>query len=118
MQSLSDIINKRRLTPNQHVAVRDTMEAVIDKMSPQDMVSFYKHAMENPHYNTAKIRKEADLDPKQKILRHIRDNEKPEHLKVMADMIDSLPEEKQHMLKYWGKEFKRILADKSQQIGA
>ena len=125
LSSLSDIINKKdKLSPEQWRTMKDTMDSIIKDMSPEEMTSFYRHAMENPHLNTEKMRKNPEINPKQVILRHIADpvewqNNNPvyktDHIKAMRDFVDQLPEgEKKDMLTYWRDHFNRLLEETNQ----
>jgi hypothetical protein len=66
--------------------------------------------MSNPNYNTVKVRKHNDLNPKQAILNHLSNPElwenggpkyKEGHIRSMIDMIDNVPPEEKQQLSHW-----------------
>jgi hypothetical protein len=120
MHTLVDIINKKdKLTDSQWQSLKSTMQEIVGKMSPHEMSKFYLSAMQNPNYNTKKIRQHNELNPKQVILNHLSEAQdwhngrpvyKQDHLRAMVDAIDSIPHEDKQQLYHWRNHFANLLA--------
>jgi GNAT superfamily N-acetyltransferase len=110
INQISDIINsKGKLTANQHHAVKAGMDSVIRSLNPEQAKDLLNHALDNPKLNTSALRNH-HLDLKTALLTGLSDNNMTEHMRSVADHIDSLPEEKKGSLPQWSEFFRRNLA--------
>jgi hypothetical protein len=121
---ISDIINrKEKLTYKQHSILSSAIDNLINQMSPEEAAETFRSIVDNPYMKTKAIKKNPELDPRQRMLRHFSDaqgwtNEGPQykyaHMQAMADTIDALPAEKKEMLKYWADHYRQVLSEKEE----
>lgn len=99
--ALFDIVNRKdKLTPQQSTQIKDTLSNIVKKLDPKELSGIYKDSLDNPNWQVYGGKGVPNI--RSIILDHLLKPEeyhknkplyKLNHIKAIADTIDSLPEE-------------------------
>lgn len=118
--TIADMVNKKpKLTYKQTTMLSNTIDKILDEMTPEEAAEAFKSLAGNPYLSTKAVKDNPDVDPKNKMLRHFWEmrgydaNHEPiykyPHMEAMAQAIESMPEDKRGMLSSWSDSYRRRL---------
>lgn len=124
--TIADMVNKKpNLTYKQRQMLSGTVDSLIDQMDPKETAEVFKSLHSNPHMSTKALKNEPSIDPRNRLLRKawemqgLDQNHRPiyryDHMKALADAIETIPEDKRDMLSSWLDSLRQRLAEQKQE---
>lgn len=118
--TIADMVNRKpKLSYRQQSMLSGAIDSIINTMSPEEAADAFKSLANNPYLETKAIKENPDVNPKNKMLRHFWENHgydqnnepvyKRPHMEALANVIESMPEEKRGMLSSWATDYRNRL---------